>query len=136
MRYGNTRLTMPIFRRTFIGARLAAWWMRMPVHSVGRNGGLPGAHDLHRAPIGVAGSMSVEFFGRLRGLQHSVEGIVPQHGGILRCETCGSTQEPRGEYMSTGWPQCHGFTMRWWTRRQIDAGEMVALTESEPGDQS
>jgi hypothetical protein len=45
VRYGNTRLTMPIFRRTFIGARLAAWWMRMPVHSVGRNGGYP-AHTI------------------------------------------------------------------------------------------
>lgn len=25
-----------------------------------------------------------------------------------------------------GWPKCCGYTMRWWTQRQIDAGEVTA----------
>lgn len=50
-------------------------------------------------------------------------------GGVLRCETCGRTIEmlpgDAGLYTSSGWPRCCGYTMRWWTQRQIDAGEMT-----------
>ncbi|HCS2945869.1 TPA: hypothetical protein OQU49_004493 [Shigella flexneri] len=65
-----------------------------------------------------------DIFSRLASLKSDLEGIIPQHGGMLRCEACGKTQPPRGEYMSTGWPKCHNLTMHWWTQRQIDAGEM------------
>lgn len=46
-------------------------------------------------------------------------------GGYVRCETCGR----RGElgdvptYIASGWPKCCGYTMRWWTARQVEAGE-------------
>lgn len=53
-----------------------------------------------------------------------VERDTAQHGGYLRCETCGLTVEVDAAYWRTGWPTCHGYTMRWWTRRQIDAGEV------------
>jgi hypothetical protein len=51
-------------------------------------------------------------------------------GGYLRCETCGTTR-PLGDpsdRLRDGWPKCgnHG-TMRWWTQRQIVAGEVPEL---------
>lgn len=49
-------------------------------------------------------------------------------GGFLRCETCGHRQELREHqmagYLANGWPKCCGHTMRWWTQRQIDNGEV------------
>lgn len=50
-------------------------------------------------------------------------------GGFLRCESCGYSRELgdlRSHY-ATGWPRCCGYTMRWWTQRQVDAGEVPAL---------
>lgn len=47
-------------------------------------------------------------------------------GGFLRCETCG-TKRPLGNVgakLANGWPKHCGYTMRWWTRRQVDAGEV------------
>lgn len=47
-------------------------------------------------------------------------------GGYLRCETCQRCQ-PLGdasEHYAKGWPRCCGYTMRWWTQRQVDAGEV------------
>ena len=56
--------------------------------------------------------------------------LVEDHGGFLRCETCGAsrslTAEKASRYMGAGWPKCCGLTMRWWTQRQIDAGEVPA----------
>lgn len=51
-------------------------------------------------------------------------------GGILRCESCKRTAAlgDTTEYLESGWPTCCGYTMRWWTQRQIDAGEL-AVTE-------
>jgi len=49
-------------------------------------------------------------------------------GGVLRCETCARVVEfwpgAQGYYLQRGWPRCCGYTMRLWTQRQIDAGEM------------
>jgi hypothetical protein len=48
-------------------------------------------------------------------------------GGYLRCETCGRSADVgnAGERVtSTGWPKCCGYTMRWWTQRQIEAGDV------------
>jgi hypothetical protein len=47
-------------------------------------------------------------------------------GGVLRCETCRRTSPlgSIGHKLANGWPKCCGYTMRWWTQRQIDAGEM------------
>jgi hypothetical protein len=52
-------------------------------------------------------------------------------GGFLRCENCGR-QEELGRTdiavnLRQGWPKCCGYTMRWWTQRQIDAGEVPSL---------
>lgn len=50
-------------------------------------------------------------------------------GGYLRCETCRHTLPlgvPSQRVLSTGWPSCCGYTMRWWTQRQVDAGEVPA----------
>lgn len=52
--------------------------------------------------------------------------ITRQFGGFLRCETCRSTRPVDGGYLSTGWPKCCGYTMRWWTARQIRDGEVPA----------
>jgi hypothetical protein len=64
-------------------------------------------------------------------LAEKVGADVDHFGGVLRCEVCGimAPMKPgrAGEYLGSGWPQCHGRTMMWWTRRQIDAGEMPAF---------
>jgi hypothetical protein len=51
-------------------------------------------------------------------------------GGFLRCETCGASAalgDPAARVLGGGWPKHCGYTMRWWTQRQIDAGEVPAL---------
>lgn len=63
----------------------------------------------------------------MSSLQQSMSGALAGFGGILRCETCLSTAplgDPGRRVTSMGWPKCCGYTMRWWTQRQIDAGEM------------
>ncbi len=68
--------------------------------------------------------------------------IIPVHtaigealsgfGGFLRCETCGITRplgDP-GSKVANGWPRHCGYTMRWWTQRQIDAGEVPAKEQN------
>jgi hypothetical protein len=49
-------------------------------------------------------------------------------GGFLRCETCRHEQDlgDVGLSVDTGWRKCCGYTMRWWTQRQVDAGEVPA----------
>lgn len=56
-------------------------------------------------------------------------GIEDTHGGFLRCETCHHvepTKPASGSYFQLGWPRCCGYTMRWWTARQVRAGEVPA----------
>jgi hypothetical protein len=47
-------------------------------------------------------------------------------GGVLRCETCKNIKAlgDIGAKLNSGWPKCCGYTMRWWTQRQIDNHEM------------
>lgn len=51
-------------------------------------------------------------------------------GGFLRCEECGYrpfvalTDADTTHYLANGWPRHCGYTMRWWTQRQIDANEV------------
>lgn len=51
-------------------------------------------------------------------------------GGFVRCETCRAqwdvTSDLAGHYTAKGWPKCCGYSMRWWTQRQIDAGDVPA----------
>ena len=50
---------------------------------------------------------------------------IQDFGGLLRCTVCGR-EEPLGNIagnLRNGWPRCHDLTMRWWTQRQLDAGE-------------
>lgn len=51
---------------------------------------------------------------------------ISEFGGFLRCETCGTRQALGhvGFKLAGGWPTCCGYTMRWWTQRQIDADEV------------
>ena len=53
---------------------------------------------------------------------------LSQFGGFLRCETCGTVQTlgDLNVHIGTGWPVCCGYTMRWWTQRQITEGEAAA----------
>lgn len=48
-------------------------------------------------------------------------------GGFLLCEKCGDRRPLRGQsirdHVQSGWPRCCGYTMRWWTQRQMEAGE-------------
>lgn len=48
-------------------------------------------------------------------------------GGFLQCLTCKSEQElgDVAAKLANGWPKCCGYTMRWWTQGQIDAGEVT-----------
>lgn len=57
-----------------------------------------------------------------------VAAAISPFGGYLRCETC-THERPLGDtsyHLAVGWPICCGQTMRWWTQRQIDAGEAPA----------
>jgi len=58
-----------------------------------------------------------------------VRGALLGFGGFLRCETCGTTLDlgDPGEHVSLGWPSHCGYTMRWWTQSQIDAGEVPEI---------
>ncbi len=50
---------------------------------------------------------------------------IQDFGGLLRCTVCGR-EEPLGNIagnLRNGWPRRHDLTMRWWTQRQLDAGE-------------
>lgn len=68
---------------------------------------------------------------RLNGMHEKIGAdVVGQFGGYLRCEEC-RHREPldgraAGAYLRGGWPRHCGYTMRWWTQRQIDAGEVPA----------
>lgn len=52
--------------------------------------------------------------------------------GLIRCETCGENFQPGTStiagYLAHGWPKHCGSSMRWWTKRQIDAGEMPRVS--------
>lgn len=50
-------------------------------------------------------------------------------GGVLRCEKCYYARSlgDVAYYLHAGWPRCCGYTMRWWSQRQIDAGEMPSV---------
>jgi hypothetical protein len=62
-------------------------------------------------------------------------GTLQSFGGFLRCEGCGNRKQlgDVGRKLRDGWPRCCGYTMRWWTQRQIDAGEVPAI-EAVSGD--
>lgn len=58
---------------------------------------------------------------------HHISAALDGFGGFLRCEECGHMAplgDPGKRVMRTGWPKHCGCTMRWWTQRQIDAGEV------------
>lgn len=60
-------------------------------------------------------------------LSDRINGETRAIGGILRCETCGRMKDLGDvglRVTAVGWPKCHDLTMRWWTQRQIDSGEM------------
>jgi hypothetical protein len=57
-------------------------------------------------------------------LTEKIAASLAGFGGILRCETCRHVRPVSDGSTRTGWPKCCGYTMRWWTQRQIDAGEM------------
>ena len=46
-------------------------------------------------------------------------------GGRLECLVCGRRQNlgDIAHKLRNGWPKCCGYTMRWWTQRQIDSCE-------------
>lgn len=67
---------------------------------------------------------------RLAAMPAAIGNDIAGLGGFLRCETCKDVKAlnggDHGRYLARGWPKCCGHTMRWWTRRQIDAGEVPA----------
>lgn len=66
---------------------------------------------------------------RVAGLHNAIGASLDQFGGFLRCEECRTVIELQagaaGRYTAKGWPTCCGQTMRWWTQRQVDAGEVT-----------
>jgi hypothetical protein len=71
-----------------------------------------------------------EMVRRVSGVHGAIGAALDPFGGLLRCETCRAVRilaaGDAGYYTAKGWPRCCGYTMRWWTQRQIDAGEMPA----------
>lgn len=63
----------------------------------------------------------------------AIGGALSGFGGHLRCETCGHKRQLGniGRKLATGWPKCCGYTMRWWTQRQIDAAVPALSPTSE-----
>lgn len=62
-------------------------------------------------------------------LAESIGNDLRGFGGFLRCEQCGHVWTgalDTGRFIAHGWPKHCGYTMRWWTQRQIDAGEVPA----------
>jgi hypothetical protein len=59
------------------------------------------------------------------GLHESLGAELRSLGGFLHCRTCGVTSPlgAIGSHLEIGWPKHCGYTMQWWTQRQIDAGE-------------
>lgn len=48
---------------------------------------------------------------------------LERFGGHLRCTVCGREQ-PLGDtsqHLRNGWPMCCSYTMRWITRRELEA---------------
>lgn len=66
------------------------------------------------------------------GIHRVVGADIEGLGGLLQCSTCDRQVEfysgAHADYLAGGWPKCHGYTMTWWTQRQIDAGEAPAFT--------
>lgn len=62
---------------------------------------------------------------RARTLPEAVGADLQAFGGFLQCGACGHREElgDVGSRLRDGWPKCCGYTMTWWTQRQIDAGE-------------
>jgi hypothetical protein len=62
---------------------------------------------------------------RAARLRQSITADPVWGGAILRCDKC--RREYRletplvGEYLSHGWPECHGHTMRLLTKREQEA---------------
>lgn len=54
-----------------------------------------------------------------------IENGLSGFGGLLRCTVCGHEQQlgDIGAKLAGGWPKCCGYTMRWWTARQLVEGE-------------
>ena len=73
---------------------------------------------------------SLDMVKRAQSVHTAIGASLDQFGGILRCETCRAERSmvpgDAGYYTAKGWPKCCGYSMRWWTQRQIDAGEMPA----------
>lgn len=71
-----------------------------------------------------------ETLARVAGVHEAIGSSLGSFGGFIRCETCGSqapmSGDRAGRYTRHGWPKCCGYTMRWWTQRQVDAGEVPA----------
>lgn len=64
---------------------------------------------------------------RVTKIRTGLSSALGHFGGVLRCETCQRTEplgDPGRRVTGEGWPKCCGYTMRWWTQRQIDNGEM------------
>ena len=71
---------------------------------------------------------SRELTKRAQELPEKIGQSLDDYGGLLRCEQCLLVIQMNlgdaGHFIAEGWPTHCKETMRWWTRRQIDAGEM------------
>lgn len=61
--------------------------------------------------------------GRTASFKEAVVDLTAEAGGYLRCENCLREEPVEARYWFDGWPKCCGYTMRWWTARQVEAGE-------------
>lgn len=74
-------------------------------------------------------------FTKARSAVQDLSSELDKAGGFLRCEECGRLKALKSHdasfYVVKGWPKHCGYTMRWWTQRQIDAGEVPNFRDAE-----
>lgn len=81
-----------------------------------------------------------EMIRRVQSLPGAIGAALDPFDGFLRCEECGHERQMQkgdaGYYTSKGWPKHCGYSMRWWTQRQVDAGEVPEFgTHVTPPDE-
>ncbi len=70
----------------------------------------------------------------MSAVHHKIAEKLEPLGGFLRCEECHHVVPlgDVGKRLGQGWPKHCGYTMRWWTQRQVDAGKHRPATKETP----
>lgn len=55
-------------------------------------------------------------------IQNKIGDTLQSFGGYLECTECGHKKPlgNAGNKLANGWPKCCGYTMRWFTQKELD----------------